>query len=233
MRLQGSTFAAVFAAATLVGTAGADPLPVGPDLEGSGWRTHSFAGIAATRFAGLDDGGVRLTADRSSALLYRPLPEGMEDYRSLAWTWRVDRPIPSTDLTVKGADDRPLALHIWFPDPHENAGLLERIGGFLVEEVLDVPLTGMVLTYVWGGTHPPGESLINPHTGTKGMMIVLRDGSTESGRWYQEKIDFAADFERVFGQPAPAPSFIALSADSDDTNSHSDGQIRDLRLLRE
>ncbi len=130
-------------------------------------------------------------------------------------------------------DDRPLALHIWFPDSRGDADLFDRIGRFVVKDIFGVPLTGMILTYVWGGTQAPGASFVNPHTGTNGMMIVLRNGSAESGRWYREQVDFAADFERVFGHPAPSPSFIALSADSDDSGGHSVGQIRELRLLQD
>lgn len=229
---RGSIIALALAISMAPHSAGAESVPAGPDLERSGWKTLTFPGITPTRFAGLPDGGVELTAIKSSALLYRPLPSSDGGHGTLAWEWRVDRPIPATDLTRKGVDDRPLALHIWFPDTRDEADFFDRIGRFIVKDIFGVPLSGMVLTYVWGGKQAPGESFVNPHTGPKGMMIVLRNGSAESGRWYQEQVDFAADFARVFGHPAPAPSFIALSADSDDSGAHSVGQVRDLRLLQ-
>ena len=46
--------------------------------------------------------------------------------------------------------------------------------------------------------------------------------------WYDERIDFRADFERVFGYPPPAPDFIAVSGDSDDTMQRSSGRIAGL-----
>ncbi len=181
---RGSIVTLTLAISMAAHPAGAESLPAGPDLERSGWKTLTFPGIAPTRFAGLSDGGVELTAIKSSALLYRPIPETGRAHGTLAWQWRVERPIPATDLTRKGVDDRPLALHIWFPDSRGDADLFDRIGRFVVKDIFGVPLTGMVLTYVWGGTQAPGASFVNPHTGTNGMMIVLRNGSAESGLSY-------------------------------------------------
>ena len=229
--LRGSLIASCLATTLLASPVGAEPLPGGPDLARSGWKTWSFPGIASTDFSGLADGGIVVSANKSSALLYRPLPKSGRSYRSLAWKWRVDQPIPATDLTRKGGDDRPLALHIWFPEVEEETGLFDRIGDFITKDVAGLPEAGKILTYVWGGQQAPGESFVNPYTGAKGRMIVLRSDDAECGRWYRERIDFAADYRRLFGHRAPAPMYIALSADSDHTGGHSVGQISELRLL--
>ena len=42
---------------------------------------------------------------------------------------------------------------------------------------------------------------------------------------FDEKVDFIADFEAAFGYPAPAPSYIAISGDADDTESVSEASI--------
>ena len=40
-----------------------------------------------------------------------------------------------------------------------------------------------------------------------------------------ETVDFAADFRRAFGYAAPAPVYVAISADSDDTGSRTAGSV--------
>ena len=57
------------------------------------------------------------------------------------------------------------------------------------------------------------------------MMYILRAGEAPTGRWFDEKVDFVADFKMAFGYPAPAPSYIAISGDADDTDSASEALI--------
>ena len=83
--LRGSFIAFALATSTVAWPAGAESLPTGPDLEQSGWKTLTFPGIAPTRFAGLSDGGVELTAIKSSALLYRPFPNSGRTHGMLSW----------------------------------------------------------------------------------------------------------------------------------------------------
>ena len=57
------------------------------------------------------------------------------------------------------------------------------------------------------------------------MMYILRPVDAPIGRWFDEKVDFIADFEAAFGYPAPAPCYIAISGDADDTESVSEASI--------
>ena len=94
-----------------------------PDLESAGWRVIAFPGIAETRFFGRPEGVIEVNAMDSSALLFRSVPSAQRNSRYLSWRWRVDKSTHPSDLTVKGRDDRPIALHIWFPDDSASASL--------------------------------------------------------------------------------------------------------------
>ena len=94
--------------------------------------------------------------------------------------------------------------------------------------VFAAPLSGKVLTYVWGGTRPRGSLLANPHLNPDGRIIVLRSGDGTTGLWQEEEIDFVADFRKAFGYIPPAPAYLAISVDSDDTASRSRGAVADL-----
>ena len=211
--------------------AASNPLGVAPDLERAGWNVLAFPGKAETRFVGRPDGVIEVTAENSVALLYHGATPAQARKRYLSWRWRVDQTMPPTDLSLKGYDDRPLAVHVWFPYEPDRLGWWQRLTRATIAPIVGVPVFGRVLIYVWGGTGVRGDTLVNPYTGPDGVMFILRPGNAPTGRWFDEKVDIAADFERAFDYPAPAPTFIAVSADADDTKSRSVALIADITFI--
>ncbi len=228
MPARAFALAAAIAAASQALTASpalAASLPVTRDLAASGWHVLRFPGLAPTAFHCPEDGVIEVVAEDSSALLYRMVPEGEKAKRHLTWRWRVDTAPRPTDLTRAGADDRPLALHVAFAEEPGRNGFFHKLKRDLVTAVTGTPAHGKVLTYVWGGNGASGERFANPHLDGDGMMIVLRDGATPQGEWRAERIDIAADFTRAFGYAPPAPVFVAVSGDTDDTGGTSRARI--------
>lgn len=196
-------------------------------LRNAGWMLLTVPGKAGARFNRRPDGAIEVSASNGVAFLYRSIPDDMGPKRRLAWRWRVDQPVPPTDLSQAGADDRSLAVHICFPAESETGSLWDGITRFATR-VFAAPLSGKVLTYVWGGTRPRGVLMANPHLDPDGRIIVLRSGGAATGRWQMEEIDFVADFRKAFGYSPPAPAYLAISVDSDDTASRSRGAVADL-----
>ena len=199
-------------------------LPIEPDLERAGWKVLTLSRKPPTQFVGRADGTIEVTAESSVAFLYRDVPTASQHKRYLSWRWRVDLAMLPTDLSRKGYDDRPLALHVSFPSPANEGDIWQR----LRRAFIGVPLSGKLITYVWGGTGQRGDKLVNPHVEGDGVMYILRSGYTPPGQWFAEKINIAADFERAFGYEAPPPMYIMVSADTDDTESRSIGWIADI-----
>ncbi len=198
----------------------------------SGWKILKIPGKAATEFRAAPDGSIYVSASESVGFLYRELPKSANPITRLSWRWRVDVTPPSTDLSMKGKDDRPLAIHICFDTedaPRSRWSLLDQVGRWTRTS----PLRGKVLTYVWGGTHNRGDRIENPYFKSKGQIIILRPGDSPTGRWFMESIDIAGDFEKAFGYPPPMVRLIAISADTDDKRGMSVGKIADLKLHAE
>ena len=84
-----------------------------------------------------------------------------------------------------------------------------------------------VLVYVWGGAHRRGAVLPSPYLGARGKTVVLRGSGTGQ---HGERIDLAGDYARAFGGAKGALVGLAVSADSDDTDSRIRGRISGLRL---
>lgn len=196
------------------------PLPVG-------WELLKIPGKAVTRFAAAPNRAIKVSANESVGFLYSRAADMPGKGPFLTWRWRVDMAPPPTDLSAKGMDDRPLAVHVWFGNEDGSAsdwGLQTRLGAWL----FDRPLPGKMLTYVWGGRSKRGATMKNPYRESAGQIIVLRPGSSAAGTWFRETVNFAADFEAAFGYRPGAPAYIAVSADTDDKGGQSMGTVADL-----
>ena len=55
--------------------------------------------------------------------------------------------------------------------------------------------------------------------------MVLRAAEAPLGRWLTETVDPAADYRQAFGREAPAPTHIALSADTEDSGGCALAQV--------
>ncbi len=125
-------FAGVGIAVLVSGLATAIPidnisLPIGPDLERAGWKVLTLSGKPPTHFVGRADGTIKVTSESSVAFLYLEVPVASQHKRRLSWRWRVDLAMSPTDLSRKGHDDRPLALHVSFPSRSHEGGLWQRL----------------------------------------------------------------------------------------------------------
>lgn len=214
--------------AVAAGPAFGGSLATPPDLKEAGWKPLKLTDGPPAEFAGMEDGSIEVTTRAATSMLYRQVMDIAAAKPVLRWRWRVDETTPATDQTAKGQDDRPLAVHLWFPSTKgHRPGLFSRLGRSIVS-AFGTPVPGKAITYIWGGTNPVGDPLTNPYFTPDGILIVLRDSREALSAWREERVDYAADFEAAFGYEAPTPRFIVLSADSDDTATSSRGRIADI-----
>lgn len=202
---------------------------VDPALAAAGWKAFEFSNIRPASFAKSDDGGLDVRSRDGASIIYRMLSAQEMQCRKLKWRWRVEQSVPATDLTEVGKDDRDIAVHLWFPE-QEKGGMWKALGRAF-SAAAGLPVTGKALTYVFGGKGARLESAVNPHSGLDGVMIMLRPTGTPLGKWFEEEIDFAADYQKAFGTPAPQPAYIAISTDSDDTDTESAGRVARIMFL--
>jgi hypothetical protein len=201
--------------------------PVDPADATDGWSVLRMPGKPVTDFAEGPDGVITVTAANSVGFLFRDASKVARAGRYLAWRWRVDVMPPPTDLAMKGMDDRPLAVHVWFAETDGSSAdwsLRDRLGAWLQ----NAPLPGKMLTYVWGGVGKRGDRFRNPYREAGGQIVVLQAGDSPNGQWLNETVDIAADFEAAFGTPPPPPAYVAISADTDDKGGISKGAVADM-----
>ena len=220
-----SAFAKPAAAAVLGAGLLAAGMPVKAALDTPAWKLIEFPGIDPSRFVRSADGRIDVLSDNSSAMLYRELRPAEKTRRFISWRWRVDTAPPATDLTRRGGD-RPLAIHVCFAAKPADRGLFGWMERALISDRAAMMRGARCLTYVWGGRADRGAAFPNPYLTDRGYVFVLRGAQTPTGEWFMEKIDCARDYRKAFSEPPAAPpAFIAISGDSDGTESRAAGSV--------
>lgn len=188
----------------------------------SEWREQGFPRLRNNRY-GLEGNRLDIVSDQAVSVLYRALPESRWSARSAQWNWAVDQSVPPTDLRLKGGDDRNISIYFVFMDEASarRAGPNPRLRSLLGNR------NARLLVYVWGGDHARGAVLESPYLENRGATLILRGAGMGA---HGEEVDLAADYARVFGGAPEALVGIAVSADSDDTQSIIRARISDMVL---
>lgn len=187
----------------------------------SSWKEQKFSLFSKNKYS-FQGAALGVQSDGAVSMAYRPVPENLWGASKASWRWSVDQSVPATDLRKKGGDDRNLAMYVVFL-PEAEA---QRLKGAGIRKLLGSD-AARVLVYVWGGNHGRGKVLSSPYLGARGKTVVLRNSGTGS---HAENVDLAGDYKRAFGGSKGAVVGLAVSADSDDTNSAVRGAIANLSL---
>ena len=200
---------------------GASPAYSGNVSFDGTWKEQRFSLFSKNKY-GFQGNRLDVSSNGSVSMAYVQLGEADWNRTSASWKWDVSEGVPATDLRQKGGDDRNLSLYAVFL-PEADAKALKGAG---IRKLLSAE-SARVLVYVWGGAHKRGDLLDSPYLGARGKTIILRPSGNGS---HSEKVDFANDFKRSFGGQAGALVGLAISADSDDTDTSIRGSISGLSL---
>lgn len=186
------------------------------------WEALTFSGIPATRYA-LRGDSVGITAEQSSSVIYRPVPEALRAARQASWWWRVAESVPPTDLSQRGGEDRNISVYFVFLDQRSASQLSP---GTSLSRLLR-NRAARTLLFVWGGQRAPGTLVPSPYMRGRGTSVILRPA--EPGA-HDETVDLDAFHRRAFDGPAGVLVGVAISSDSDDTGVTVRAELGDLRL---
>jgi hypothetical protein len=177
-----------------------------------GWRTYETpGGHAAYDFTIIEDAGRRALHMRSHedhSTIARRVSVDLTATPILEWSWKLRRFPERADLRRwETSDAAPHVFAVWRRRP----------------ELIRSRLIG----YVWDPALPVGTVQKSQKTGTV-TFIVVRSTTEGLGHWLTERRNVAADFRSVYGEDAESPSAIALSVDTNDTKSKSEGSIGEI-----
>ena len=155
---------------------------------------------------------LNLVSRSSSWAFLRRVEVDLSKTPVLAWSWRVDAYPPSGDGRRAESDDEPAQVYLFFP----GKGLAGK-------------LQPRILGYTWE-TVPEAGTFYHSPKNDETRVFVLRNRRDGQGVWASEARDVAGDFQKAFGEPAPAPLAVCFQIDSDDTASSARSAFAALRF---
>ncbi|PJI92517.1 Protein of unknown function (DUF3047) [Yoonia maricola] len=193
----------------------------GPVNFSTGWQEQRLSLFSSNDYSFGQNLG--LVSDGSVSIAWSRVARTDWGSSGAAWSWTVEQSVPATDLSRKGGDDRNISLYFVFV-PESIAPSLE---GANIRSLLgndDV----RIIQYAWGGNHSRGQVIPSPYGPQgQGVTIALRQAGTGA---FSESVDLAADYARAFGGEKGALVGLAVSGDSDDTDTMIRAAIGNLSL---
>lgn len=212
MRILLSTVLALSAAAAAT---------AGPVSFSSGWQEQRLSLFSSNDYSFGQN--LNMVSDGSVSIAWTRVPQADWNASGASWSWTVSESVPPTDLSRKGGDDRNISLYFVFVPQSVAPGLQ----GASIRSLLgndDV----RIMQYAFGGNHARGQVIPSPYAPPgQGVTIALRQAGTGS---FNENVDLAADYARAFGGQKGALVGLAVSGDSDDTDSVIRAAIGNLTL---
>jgi hypothetical protein len=218
---------------TVIVAAFSSPLSTHPQTVG--WLPLSFGdGKGETSYeAGQQSGRPCLLAQArgSGSGLLKLVDLDPRSFPLLQWSWWVQGPLPTGDLTRKKGDDFPARIFVNFRFDSSKSGLLARIRHRLASRRFGGEAPGRSLVYVWGNRTPAGTMATSAYM-DEAMQFVICSGKEEAGRWWTEERNILQDFEDAFGEEPPAVVSVAVMTDADDTGGVASACYGDILLFR-
>jgi len=179
------------------------------------WQKLNFLRYKPTQFIASDD-QIEIVSESASSMLYRPLSDNEKVDNNLSWSWKVNESsVLPTPLDVSPGDDRILGVYIFFtrePVTNIDKALLSK---------------GNYIAYIWGSSHNVDDTIKSKDS--RGRFIIVRPHNEKHNIWYNESFDYKKDFQKAFGYEG-YPAFIAIAADTDDSNAKTIAFIKDIKF---
>ena len=200
-------------------------------LQNMGWREVTFDKKVPNKYSPCGSHCVRVVSKSSVSMIARSISNEITAETTLSWSWKISKPVVSSDITVKGDDDRALALYITFPFDSETATLTERVLRPIVELIEGPTAPSRVLSYVWTGYGNPGELYPSPFYGDVNVMMVRRNSTAPLNVWLHEIVNIMEDHKRAFGSKPKRIAQILIGADTDDLQKENIGFVKNIKFL--
>lgn len=209
-----------------VGPYGADTVPwqeirVGKSIAPNRHERRTWDGVDA----------LEVHSALSMSLMARPLEVDLQATPVLCWRWRVDAVIDAANLYTRQGDDYAARVYVSLKLPESAMGLALRTKLRLARNLWGSDLPDAAINYIWDNRHPVGTEQANAYT-DRAIMVVMRSGNSQAGRWIEEKRHVLNDARRLFGASAQATQ-IAIAADTDNTASRAHAGFADFHFVPE
>lgn len=195
----------------------------------AGWQARSFPKIETeTLYVLVRDSErtvLKAESHASASALMTPFEIMAGNFPWLEWSWKIERVVPGV-WGDKSKDDFSARLFVIFEKPKGPFSFFASFLGSLVGG----GFSGNALNYVWASDTQAGQVLPSPYTG-RVMMIAVRAGTENVGRWVTERRNVVKDYRQAFGKEPGEIVGLAIMTDTDNTGIDAVAYYGDIRFL--
>jgi DUF3047 family protein len=155
-----------------------------------------------------DNHFLRARADNKAVQIGLDYVFNPKKLQQLKWRWRV-RALPT------GANEK-------LAEKHDAAAQ--------VYVIFDSQYWPRIIKFTWSTSLPPGSRFTNPLY-DRGRVVVLRSGAADPATWFEEKVNFYAEYKKFFGNEPGQVQGIGILTSSDSTKSSAIADYDDFVLL--
>lgn len=173
---------------------------------------------------------IEANAERSMALLARPVEIDLNLTPVMCWRWRVDAPLVKADMASKAGDDYAARVYVSFALPPEEMGFVLRSQLKLARAIWGDAVPDAAINYVWDNRYPVGMRKPNAYT-DRTRMIVAESGADNAGRWVVARHDVRQDVIAEFGSKLARMIQLSVAADTDNTGETAHAGFADFHFV--
>lgn len=196
--------------------------PSAPDAEG--WHAVPIPGKAATQYRWVTKEGRpawAAHAQQSASMWRRKLHRPADQLGQVTFSWWVESPLHSADLSAAGKGDAPARVLFAFEGDNNRLSSRNRLLFDLAETLTGERPPYATLMYVFGNEAVQADAVLKHPRTDRVRKIVLDTRADQAGRWRDHRRDLAADFRRAFGEEPGALVSIAVMTDADNTQQQA------------
>ena len=86
------------------------------------------------------------------------------------------------------------------------------------------------LNYIWANREHRGSMITSSYT-NKAKLVLVEKGTSNVGKWVEEKVNVVEDYKKAFGELPPKEASIAVMSDADNTGEKAVAFIDYIEVL--
>lgn len=173
---------------------------------------------------------IEATADRSMALLARPVEVDLDRTPIMCWRWRVDATLVKADMAIRTGDDYAARVYVSFAFPPSEIGWVLRGKLKLARTIYGDAVPDAAINYVWDNRYPVGTRKPNAYT-DRTRMIVAESGAANAGKWVVARHDVQQDVIAEFGSVQARLIQLSVASDTDNTKEAARAGFADFHFV--
>lgn len=177
------------------------------------------------------EGYLKADSDASASGIVLKKEFNVFKYPKVKWRWEVSNVYERGNAREKTGDDYPMRVYIIFEYNPENASFVQRIKYGLAKQIYGEYPPHSSLNYIWANKKHDEKIITNTYA-DEAKMIILRTGSRNTGKWFEEEVNLIEDYHKAFGEDPPAMASVAIMNDSDNTGESSVSYIDYIEVFR-